>query len=71
MLRRIVSGDIGGDLAIAVVTGLDAEQVAARGALPDGIPVYPKPLSVERLRDLLDKVSPVPAHVAVMSERKA
>jgi len=58
MLRRIVGGDIGGDMTIAVVTGLDQDQLAARGPVPAGIPVYPKPLSVDRLGELLAKVSP-------------
>ena len=70
MLRRIVSGDIGGDLVIAVVTALTAEQVAARGPVPDGIPVYPKPLSVERLRDLLTRVASPSGHASMTSERE-
>ncbi len=57
MLRRIVGGDIGGDVTIAVVTGLEDDQLAARGRVPEGIPVYPKPLSVERLGDLLARVA--------------
>ena len=58
MLRRIVGGDIGGDMTIAVVTGLDEDQLAARGSVPAGIPVYPKPLSVDRLGELLAMASP-------------
>ena len=58
MLGRIVEKDIGGDVAIAVVTGLDSAQLEKRGRVPAGIPVYPKPLSVERLRELLEKVAP-------------
>lgn len=58
MLHRVVSREIGGDVVIAVVTGLTAEQIAARGKVPEGIPVYPKPLSIERLREVLEKVAP-------------
>ncbi len=58
MLERIVKKNIGGDLTIAVVTGLSAEQLEKRGRVPAGIPVYPKPLSVERLSELLERVAP-------------
>jgi excisionase family DNA binding protein len=58
MLRRIVTRKIGGDITIAVVTGLDEQQLAKRGRIPAGIPVFPKPLSVERLSELLESVAP-------------
>lgn len=69
MLRRIVTREIGGDVAIAVVTGLNNDQLAAREPVPEGIPVYPKPLSVDRLRDMLDKVAPAAAGATGRSER--
>lgn len=40
------------DLTIVVVTGLDPEEVAARGGVPPGIPVLPKPIPFDRLRDI-------------------
>jgi len=68
MLDRIVKKDIGGDLTIAVVTGLSAEQLQKRGRVPAGIPVYPKPLSVERLRELLERVAPTAHDDRAVSE---
>jgi CheY-like chemotaxis protein len=59
MLGRIVQKDIGDGVTIAVVTGLTKDQLEQRGGVPASIPVYPKPLSVERLKDLLER--PVPA----------
>jgi len=68
MLDRIVKKDIGGDLTIAVVTGLNAEQLEKRGRVPAGIPVYPKPLSVERLSELLERVAPAAHDDRAVSE---
>lgn len=44
-----------------VVSGLHPEQIAARGVLPEGIPVLPKPIPFERLRDI----------ATVLADRKA
>ncbi len=40
------------DVTIVVVTGLDPEEVEARGGVPPGIPVLPKPIPFDRLRDI-------------------
>lgn len=70
MLGRIVSREVGGDVSIAVVTGLNEDQLAARGSVPEGIPVYAKPLSVDRLSELLAKVAPEPAGDSAKTERE-
>lgn len=57
MLRRINAREIGGGIRIAVVTGLNETQLAERGSVPAGIPVYSKPLSVESLSALLQDVT--------------
>lgn len=38
------------DLAIVVVTGLSADDVSARGGVPAGIPVFPKPIPFGELQ---------------------
>ena len=43
------------DTAVVVVTGLSAEQIAARGDLPANVPVYAKPLSADALQDILSR----------------
>ena len=40
---------------IVIATGLDAEQITARGGLPEGIPVLSKPVSVNDLEQLLQQ----------------
>jgi Iap family predicted aminopeptidase len=44
-------------MAIVVVTGLDAEDIADHGGLPSGIPVLPKPVPFSRLREIADRVA--------------
>lgn len=47
------------DTRIAVVSGLDAQDIAARGGLPTGVDVLPKPVPFDRLeaigRDILSR----------------
>lgn len=40
---------------IIVVTALSGEEIAAEGGLPDGIPVYPKPIPFAVLRLLVEQ----------------
>lgn len=40
------------EVTMVVVTGLDAEEVETRGGVPEGIPVLPKPIPFDRLRDI-------------------
>ncbi len=53
MLRSLGKSKAGGDVSIAVVTGLSDKHLAERGGVPNGIPVFPKPIGVDDLRDLL------------------
>ena len=43
-------------LAIVVVSGLDAEEITARGGVPDGIPVLPKPVPFDQLRAIAERL---------------
>jgi len=38
--------------AVAVVSGLDGDEIALRGGLPAGIPLFPKPVPFDALRTL-------------------
>ena len=58
MLEKIVRNEIGGDMKIAVVTGLSSSQLEQRGGVPTSIPVYSKPLSVDSLIELLADIAP-------------
>jgi len=39
-------------ISIVVVTGLDVTEIKARGSVPEGIPVLPKPIPFNRLLDI-------------------
>ena len=52
MLRQLRSIPAVADMTIVVVTGLDTEEIARRGGVPEGIPVLPKPIPFDRLRDI-------------------
>jgi CheY-like chemotaxis protein len=41
---------------VAVVTGLNPQQLEQRGGIPAGIPVYHKPLNIDDLGKLLEKL---------------
>ncbi len=45
------------DVTIVVVTGLDAAEIEARGGVPFGIPILPKPIPFDRLRDIATVVA--------------
>jgi len=68
MLGRIVQKDIGDGVTIAVVTGLSQEQLERRGGVPAGISVYSKPLSVDRLKDLLARAAPAADDAPAIAE---
>lgn len=52
MLQQLRNMSELADVTIVVVTGLDPEDVKARGGVPPGIPVLPKPIPFDRLRDI-------------------
>jgi len=52
MLRRLKAMPELADVGIVVVTGLDPQDIESRGGIPPGIPILPKPIPFERLRDI-------------------
>lgn len=56
MLRSIRSVPEYSDMPIVVVTGLSAEDIAARGTLPEDIPVFPKPIPFAQLERVAEEL---------------
>lgn len=52
MLRQLRKMSELEDVTIVVVTGLDPADIEARGGIPAGIPVLPKPIPFDRLCDI-------------------
>jgi CheY-like chemotaxis protein len=52
MLRHLRAMPELADISIVVVTGLDPVEIEARGGIPEGIPILPKPVPFDRLRDI-------------------
>lgn len=61
LIRSLATSSFREGMEIVVVTGLDAADVEARGGLPDGVRLFPKPVPFAELR----------AIVAGMLERRA
>lgn len=61
LIRSLATSSFREGMEIVVVTGLDAADVEARGGLPDGVRLFPKPVPFTELR----------AIVAGMLERRA
>ncbi len=61
LIRSLATSSFREGMEIVVVTGLDAADVAARGGLPNGIRMFPKPVPFAELRNI----------VAGMFERRA
>jgi excisionase family DNA binding protein len=53
-LRRMPELDA---MEVVVVTGLDPEDIARRGGLPDGIPVLPKPIQFTKLEKIAKRIA--------------
>jgi hypothetical protein len=53
-LRTIKASPELTNVSIVVVSGLDAEDIALHGGVPDGIPVLPKPIPFDRLRAIAE-----------------
>lgn len=60
MLRAIRASAAYDDMGIAVVTGLEADEIAAQGGLPDDIPVFSKPVPFARLLAIAERLASVP-----------
>jgi DNA-binding response OmpR family regulator len=54
MLRRLKGASSPVRAEIIVVSGLTPEEIEAKGGLPPGIPVYPKPVPFIVLRTLIE-----------------
>lgn len=50
MLRILKTNTDHAGMAIVVVSGLDATDIAAQGGIPEGIPILPKPIPFARLQ---------------------
>lgn len=61
LIRSLATSSFREGMEIVVVTGLDAAEVAARGGLPNGVRMFPKPVPFAELRGI----------VAGMFERRA
>jgi len=61
LIRSLATSSFREGMEIVVVTGLDAADVAARGGLPNGVRMFPKPVPFAELRNI----------VAAMFERRA
>ena len=44
-------------MKIVIVTGLDKEEIVANGGLPEGIPVFPKPIPFDKLEQLAKEIA--------------
>lgn len=54
MLRSLHANPAVGEMRIAVVTGLDKDDIALRGGIPDDVVLFRKPVPFEHLKSLLD-----------------
>lgn len=61
LIRSLATSSFREGMEIVVVTGLDPADVAARGGLPNGVRMFPKPVPFAELRNI----------VAAMFERRA
>ena len=58
LLRRLKQMSLPTMPNVAVVTGLNPQQLAKRGSIPATIPVYSKPLNIDDLEKLLKELQP-------------
>jgi excisionase family DNA binding protein len=56
MVRTLNSSAFKEGMEMVVVSGLDAEAITARGGLPAGVPIYPKPIPFNALRVLCEQL---------------
>ncbi|TRZ93253.1 MAG: response regulator [Rhodocyclaceae bacterium] len=53
LIRSLATSSFREGMEIVVVTGLDAADVAARGGLPEGVRLFPKPVPFAELRAIV------------------
>lgn len=56
MIRQLVEGGEIRTPAVIVVTALSAEEIEAHGGLPQGIPVYAKPVALGVLKPFVEQI---------------
>jgi excisionase family DNA binding protein len=56
MLHHLVYSPFREGMEIAVVTGLDQDEIADRGGLPQGVTLLPKPVPFARLREIVERL---------------
>lgn len=57
MIRKLAQSEEIKVPAVIVVTGLSAQEIAERGGLPQGIPVYSKPLALGVLKPIVEQIA--------------
>lgn len=61
MIRKLAQSEEIRIPAVVVVTGLNAQEIEAHGGLPQGIPVYSKPLALGVLKPIVEQIArPLP-----------
>ncbi len=66
MVRSIKEKPELAGIQIIVVTSLDAEEVAEGGGLPDGVPVFHKPVPMNEIKELVAKMMAGKRHLRVV-----
>jgi excisionase family DNA binding protein len=56
MVRTLVTSSFREGMQIVVVTGLDADDVASRGGLPEGVRLFSKPVPFAELREIASDI---------------
>jgi excisionase family DNA binding protein len=56
LIRNLASSSFREGMEIAVVTGMDTAEIDARGGLPPGIQVFPKPVPFAQLGTILNSI---------------
>jgi excisionase family DNA binding protein len=59
LLKTISTHTLFTNLAVVVITGMDADEVKARGGLPDGVQMLQKPVDMDWLRGFFDALMSV------------
>ena len=60
MIRSVRETGALGPERIVIVTALSSDEVAARGGVPAGVPLYTKPLSIAAFREILAQLPGAP-----------
>jgi DNA-binding NtrC family response regulator len=59
LLKTISTHTLFTNLAVVVITGMDAHEVKAKGGLPDGVQMLQKPVDMDWLRGFFDALMSV------------